>query len=237
MKKLLAMMVCGCVAIALSMGTTGCTKPTKSPTPISPTAKTPTDKTPTDKTPTVKTPTDKTPTDKTSTDKDTKLEVKADKVKIDAKPGDMPMVKLMLIRGKDAKKDVMIDATSDKEGVKASADMVKGDASEGMLKITVAPDAKDGEYKITVKAKSENSTDATDMVTVNVKGAAVVEPPMKEKKVVEPPMKEKVESKEKKTGSLNLMNRFFVQVHINNTPMMVNVAVDRVDRRYQTVTL
>jgi uncharacterized membrane protein len=155
MKKLLGLVICMCVAAVLTMGTTGCTKdkPKTTPTPVT--------------------------GGKTDKDKDHKIEVKADPKTMDAKPGETKTAKLTLTRGKDATHDVTFKAES-KEGVTASAAKVAGDETKGELSIEVDKKAKDGDYVVTVTAKSKDAKDATATVTVTVKGKEVAVVPEKD---------------------------------------------------------
>ena len=112
---------------------------------------------------------------------DKKIEITADPAKAEVKPGDSKTVDLKLKRGKDATKEVTLTAEVDpkEKGVTAKVDAkVAGDKSDAKLTVE-SKDTADGDYKVTVKGKSDGSPDATATFTLTVKKGEVAkkEPP------------------------------------------------------------
>lgn len=109
-----------------------------------------------------------------------KVEVSADPDKATVKPGDSKAVAVKLKRGKDATKEVTLTAEVEPKdkGVTAKVDAkVAGDKSEAKLTVETT-DKADGDYKITVKAKSDGSdTSATVALTVKKEETKKVDPP------------------------------------------------------------
>jgi uncharacterized membrane protein len=80
---------------------------------------------------------------------------------------------------------VTFEVKSDSDAVKASADKVAADKTEGVLKLEIAKDAKEGDVKVAVTAKSKDSKDSTTTVTVTVTKAKADANPAKPKETKE----------------------------------------------------
>lgn len=107
---------------------------------------------------------------------DKKIEITADPDKVTVKPGEAASVKLKIKRGKEATKEVALTAevAPKDKGVTAKLDAkIAGDKSEAVLTLETK-DTADGDYKVTVTAKSEGSPDATATVALTVKKGVVV---------------------------------------------------------------
>jgi hypothetical protein len=102
-------------------------------------------------------------------DADKKVEISADS-KATVKAGEKKTVVLKLNRGKSATKEVTLTVEVDlkDKGVTVTVDpKVAGDKNEAKLNIDTTEKA-DGDYKITVKSKSEDSEDSTASVALSV---------------------------------------------------------------------
>ena len=157
MKRLLGLAGCLCMALLLALGPTGCDKKG-------------------DKKDKEKEAKEKKEKEGTASGKKNEVTVAADPTAWTGKPEEKGEVKLKLTREADAKAEVTFEVKSDSDGVKGSADKVAGDKSEGALKLEIAKDAKDGDVKVTVTAKSKDSKDSTATVTVTVKKKGDSEP-------------------------------------------------------------
>jgi Family of unknown function (DUF6263) len=107
------------------------------------------------------------------------IDVSADPDKATVKPGDGKTVDLKFKRGKDATKDITLTAEVDpkEKGVTIKVDAkVLGKDSAAKLTIETT-DKADGDYKITVKAKSEGSPDAATTFTLTAKKEVVAVDP------------------------------------------------------------
>jgi hypothetical protein len=107
-----------------------------------------------------------------------KIEVSATPDKATVKPGDSQAVDLKLKRGKDANKEVTVTVEVDPKdkGVSGKEVKIAGDKSDGKVTIETTSGATDGDYKVTLKAKSDGSPDATASVLVTVKKGEVAKP-------------------------------------------------------------
>src|SRR5262245_32923089 len=110
---------------------------------------------------------------------DKKVEITADPSTAEVKPGDGKTVDLTLKRGKDATKEVTLTAEVEPKdkGVTAKVDAkVAGDKKDAKLTVE-STDKADGEYKITVKGKSDGSPDATATFALTFKKGEVAKQP------------------------------------------------------------
>jgi len=105
--------------------------------------------------------------------------VAAEPVKISTEEGvaKSKTVGLYLERGADANKEVTLSVAGATDTVKATleSDTVAGDRNKAVLKVEVTKDAKPGEIKITVAAKSEDSKDSKVEITVIVARKATLD--------------------------------------------------------------
>lgn len=107
-----------------------------------------------------------------------KVEISANPDKATVKAGETKSVDVTLKRGKDAAKEVTLTAEVDPKdkGVTVKVDpKVAGDKKDAKLTVETTSKA-DGEYKITIKSKSEGSADAAATVAISIKKAEVVQP-------------------------------------------------------------
>jgi uncharacterized membrane protein len=116
--------------------------------------------------------------------KKTNVALAADPSAWTGKPEEKGEVKLKLTREADAKEEVTFEVKSESDSVKASADKVAGDKTEGTLKLEIAKDAMDGNVKVTITAKSKDSKDSAATATITVKKGKADPEPVKDKKEV-----------------------------------------------------
>jgi hypothetical protein len=113
---------------------------------------------------------------------DKKIEVTADPDKATVKPGDGKTVDLKFKRGKDATKDITltVEVEPKDKGVSAKVADAKVDVKASGTKLTIETTATtaEGDYKITVKAKSDGSPDPAPVtITLTAKKEVVVDVP------------------------------------------------------------
>lgn len=143
MKKLLGVMIVLGAAVALTMGAAGCNKPAATK----------------DKT---------TPPAAAGGKKD--VTVAGPTTDTTMKQGESKDIALTLTRGAEATKEATVTAEVDPKDKGVTADTVKiaGDKKEGTLKVTATDTATEGDYTITLTAKSDDSKDSTAKVKVKV---------------------------------------------------------------------
>lgn len=102
---------------------------------------------------------------------DKKIEVSADPDKATVKPGEAKTVELKFKRGKDATKEITLTAEVDSKDKAVTVKVdPKVDAKTSAAKLTIeTTDKASGDYKITVKAKSDGSPEATATFTLTAK--------------------------------------------------------------------
>ena len=118
---------------------------------------------------------------------DKKVEVSVDPVKDTVKAGESKTARIKLKRGKAAEdKDVtvIVEVEPKDKGVTAKADdKISGGNTNAKLTVETKDTTPAGDYKITVKSKSEGSTDGSATFTLTVtKGDAAKKPPDEIKK-------------------------------------------------------
>jgi uncharacterized membrane protein len=158
MKKLLGGITVLCLAFAMTMATTGCTKPKDKTTPVK-------------------------TGDAPPADKDVKIKVDPAEIKVTAGEEKSTDVKVTVTRGKDAKNEVTLSADTDAAAkvTLTPGAKVAGDKTDGTLTVKTSKDTPKGTYTIKVKAVSDKSADATaDIKLVVAEAGAVVVPEKKE---------------------------------------------------------
>src|ERR1051325_823963 len=110
------------------------------------------------------------------TPKDVVISAKPEKA--DVKPGDSTDVEIKIVRGKEAAKEVTLEVESKEKTVTAKVDAkLAADKKDTKMTVKTESGTPEGNYTITVKAKSDGSTDSTATFTLTVKKAETTTTP------------------------------------------------------------